>query len=314
MLMQDYYFQCKAMDTLIEIAGTGKIDLFQWEQEIENWFEQFENICSRFRPNSDLSNLNNQANETVIQINPTLYEILKKASHYSTLTDYYFNPFLGKAIKAYGYMETFNEIKDKSDIQIAPYQYERYMDEPIVFLPVINGVIKKADYEIDLGGIAKGWSVDKVASIVKELGLENGIVNAGGDIFVWGEEERTIGVQHAAPELSDKDIIQFQMRNGGIATSNTLHRSWKICGKQVHHILNGKEGSPSESDIVQATAFSSNTAEADVLAKILCMHNFKDAIPWLMKHFPHAGCILVKNDGQVAISQSVKNYVSRMVM
>lgn len=314
MLMQDYYFQCRSMDTLVEIAGTGKIDLFQWEQEIENWFEQFENICSRFRPNSDLSHLNNQPNETVIQINPTLYEILKKASHYSTLTDFYFNPFLGKAIKAFGYMETFNEIKNKSDLQIAPYQNERYREEPIVFLPVINGVIKKADYEIDLGGIAKGRSVDKVASIVKELGLENGIVNAGGDIFVWGEEERTIGVQHPAPEFSDKDIIQFKMRNGGIATSNTLYRSWNVSEKRVHHILNGKEGSPSESDIVQATAFSSNTAEADVLAKILCMHNFKEAIPWLMKHFPHAGCILVKNDGQVAISQSVKNYVSRMVM
>ncbi len=314
MLMQDYYFQFRAMDTLIEIAGTGKIDLFQWEQEIENWFEQFENICSRFRPTSELSLLNNQPNETVIQINPTLYEILKTASHYSTLTDFYFNPFLGKAIKAYGYKETFNEIKDKSDLVIAPYQYECYMDEPIVFLPVINGVIKKIDSEIDLGGIAKGWSVDKVASIVKEFGLENGIVNAGGDIFVWGEEERTIGVQHPSPEHGDKDIIQFKMRNGGIATSNTLYRSWNASGKRVHHILDGREGSPSNSDIVQATVFSSNTAEADVLAKILCMHNFKEAIPWLMKHFPHTGCILVKNEGQVAISQSVKNYVSRMVM
>lgn len=314
MLMQEYYFQCKAMDTVIEIAGTGNIDLIGWEQEIENWFEQFESICSRFRPNSELSLLNNQPNETVIQINSILYEILKKAIHYSIQTDYYFNPFLGEVLKAYGYKETFNDIKEISDITIAPYQYKRYMDEPIVLLPVVNGVIKKGDYEIDLGGIAKGWSVDKVASIVKELGLENGIVNAGGDIFVWGEEERTIGVQHPSPEHSDKDIIQFRMRNGGIATSNTLYRSWNACGKRVHHILNGKEGSPSNSEIVQATAFSSNTAEADVLAKILCMHDFNEAIPWLTKHFPHAGCILVKNDGQVAISQSVKNYVTRMVM
>ncbi|HHW37874.1 MAG TPA: FAD:protein FMN transferase [Bacillales bacterium] len=314
MLMQDYYFQCKAMDTLIEIAGTGKIDLFEWEQEIKKWFEQFENICSRFRPNSELSLLNNQPTDTVVQVEPTLYQILKKATDFATQTDFYFNPFLGTALKAYGYKESFNKMKDKSNIEIAPYQYERYMDEPISFLPVVNGVIKKADYEIDLGGIAKGWSVDKVASIVKELGLENGIVNAGGDIFVWGEEERTIGVQHPAPELSNKDIIQFKMQNGGIATSNTLYRSWNASGKRVHHILNGKEGSPSQSDIVQATAFSSTTAEADVVAKILCMHNFKEAIPWLTKHFPHAGCILVKNDGQVAISQSVKKYVTRMVM
>ncbi|KEF39157.1 membrane-associated lipoprotein involved in thiamine biosynthesis [Schinkia azotoformans MEV2011] len=314
MLMQEYYFQCKAMDTLIEIAGTGKIDLFEWEKEIENWFEQFENICSRFRPNSELSLLNNQPIDTIIQIEPTLYQIIKKANDFAAQTDFYFNPFLGKALKAYGYKETFNEFKDKNDVEIEPYQYEGYIKEPIEFLPVMNGVIKKGDYEIDLGGIAKGWSVDKVASIVKELGLENGIVNAGGDIFVWGEEERTIGVQHPSSELSDKDIIQFKMRNGGIATSNTLYRSWNVGGKRVHHILNGKAGTPSESDIVQATAFSSNTAEADVVAKILCMHNFKEAIPWLTKHFPHAGCIVVKNDGQVAISQSVKKYVTRIVM
>lgn len=314
MLMQEYYFQCNAMDTVIEIAGTGKIDVFEWEQEIKNWFEQFENICSRFRPNSELSILNNQPTDTVIQIESTLYEILKKANDYAAKTDYYFSPYLGSALKAYGYYQTFNEIKDKSDLQIKPYQFEREADEPIVFLPVMNGVIKKVDAEIDLGGIAKGWSVDKVASIVKKIGLENGIVNAGGDIFVWGEEVRTIGVQHPDPEFSDKDIIQFKIRNGGIATSNKLYRSWNASGKRLHHILNGKTGSPSESEIVQATVLSTNTAEADVLAKILCMHNFKDAVPWLMKHFPHAGCIVVKNDGQVAISQSVKKYVTRIVM
>lgn len=314
MLMQDYYFQCKAMDTLIEIAGTGKINLFEWEREIKKWFEQFENICSRFRPNSELSLLNNQPLDTVIQIEPTLYQILKKASDYAVQTDFYFNPFLGTVLKALGYNKTFREIKEKSDLQFKSYQYEWKVDEPVVILPTMNGVIKKADYEIDLGGIAKGWSVDKVASFVKELGLENGIVNVGGDIFVWGEEDRTIGVQHPAPESSDKDIIQFKMRNGGIATSNTLYRSWNASGKRVHHILNGKLGRPSESDIVQATVFSSNTAEADVLAKVLCMHSFDEAIPWLTKHFPYAGCILVKCDGQVAISQSVKNYVTRMVM
>ncbi|HHY74853.1 MAG TPA: FAD:protein FMN transferase [Bacillus bacterium] len=314
MLMQEHYFQCKKMNTVIEIAGTGKIDRNDWEEEIESWFEQFENICSRFRQNSELSLLNQQPIDTVIQINPILYEILNKAIDYAIQTGYNFNPFIGTALKAYGYHKTFDEIKDQTDFTIAPFQFQQILYEPFVFLPTINGVIKKVDGEIDLGGIAKGWSVDKMASIMKNLGLENGIVNAGGDIFVWGEEERTIGVQHPDPGLSNKDIIQFKIRNGGIATSNTLYRSWNASGKRVHHIFNGKMGTPSESDIVQATVFGTNTEEADVLAKILCMHNFKDAVPWLTKHFPHAGCILIKNDGQVAISQSVKKYVTRIVM
>lgn len=314
MIMQEHYFQCKAMDTIIEIAGTGTIDSTEWEQEIKNWYDQFENICSRFRPNSELSLLNKKPMETVIGIDPMLYEILKIAIDYMNQTNFYFNPFLGTALKAYGYNKTFNEIKDQAELQIEPFQFEWNVHEPLVFLPVMNGVIKKVDYEIDLGGIAKGWSVDKVASIVQDLGLENGIVNAGGDIFVWGEEERTIGVQHPDSKFSDKDIIQFQIRNGGIATSNTLYRSWNANGERVHHILNGKKGVPSESEIVQATVFSSNTREADVLAKVLCMHNFKDAVPWLTKHFPHAGCIIIKNDGQIAMSQSIKKYVTRIVM
>lgn len=312
--MHEHYFQFKAMDTVIEIEGTGKTDLPEWEDEIKNWFEQFENICSRFRPNSELSILNKQPIDIVIQIHPILYEIIKKAIDYANQTDFYFNPFLGTAIKAYGYDRTFNEIKDRLDFQIEQYRFQWIYYEPIVFFPLMNGVIKKVEDEIDLGGIAKGWSVDKAASIVKEIGLESGIVNAGGDLFVWGENARTIGVQHPDPELSDKDIIQFDIRNGGIATSNKLYRSWNANNERVHHILHGKKGVPSQTDIVQATVFSTSTAEADVLAKILCMHSFKNAVSWLTKNFPHAGCILVKNDGQVAICQSVKNYVTRIVM
>lgn len=312
--MQQEYFQCKAMDTLIEIEGTGKTEVMEWKQGIEIWFEQFENICSRFRPTSELSILNGKPINTVIQIHPILYEVLKKALDYSYQTDFLFNPFLGTAIKSHGYDKTFSEIKGCNIGQLEQDKFEWNVDEPIIFLPIVNGVIKKVDQEIDLGGIAKGWSVDKVASTMMAIGIENGIVNAGGDLFVWGKKERTIGISHPDPERSDRDIIQFDISNGGIATSNTLYRSWYAGENRIHHILNGKSGVPSYSDVVQTTVFSNNTAEADVLAKILCMHSFNEAVSWLKRHYPHAACIVISNAGQVAISQSLKNYVTRIVM
>ncbi|WP_034725864.1 FAD:protein FMN transferase [Calidifontibacillus oryziterrae] len=318
MTVNGIYFQFKAMframDTEVEIAGTSLTDLKGIETELEAWFDQFENICSRFRDNSELSNLNQSPKKTVIFTHPILYDVLQMAVNYMYKTDYYFNPFLGSAIKALGYNKTFTEIRDCMDVKKVSYQYELPVTESIILLPELCGVIKESDDEIDLGGIAKGWSVDRISEKVRTLGLQNGIVNAGGDLFVWGDHEQTIGISHPNPEFFDMDIIQFTLRNGGVATSNTLYRSWTVGEDRIHHILNGKNGKSSQSDIVQATVFSMSTTEADVLAKVLCLHSFEDAVPWLAKHFPHAACVVINQNGQIAISKTLNNYVSKVVM
>lgn len=314
MAVQDINFKLTAMDTTIEIAGVTSNNIFENQKDIEDWFEQFENICSRFRPNSELSLLNQKPKNTVIQVHPILYEVIKKAMEYANKTDFYFNPFIGSAIKAYGYDRTFSEVKGRNGFSHQPYLFESNNYEPIVLLPIINGVIKKADEDIDLGGIAKGWSVDNVVQIVKELGLVSGIVNAGGDLFVWGDKYQTIGVSHPDKDFGERDVIQFDMRNGAVATSNTLYRSWIVDNERVHHIFDGKKGKSATTDIIQASVFSISTIEADVLAKVVCMHSFFEAIPWLTKYFPHTACILINRDGQIAMSKSIKNYVTKVVM
>ncbi|NSL50858.1 FAD:protein FMN transferase [Calidifontibacillus erzurumensis] len=305
------YIRIHAMDTEVEMEGSDPIDI----NKIRAWFEQFEKICSRFLPDSELSYLNKQPINTVIQIESTLYEVLKLALDYAYKTEFLFNPFLGSVLKDYGYNKTFRDIQGKNIVNFdsEPMKFAWDVHEPIVFLSRMNGVIKKVKHEIDLGGIAKGFSVDKLATILKKSGQNNGIVNAGGDLYVWGKE-RTIGIQHPNPKYFDKDIIQFNMRNGAVATSNRLYRSWYLNGEPVNHILNGKNGLSTDTDVVQATVFSSSTAEADVLAKILCMHSFDTSVQWLSEHFPLAGCIVIHQNGKVAINNKVKNYITRIVM
>lgn len=108
-------------------------------------------------------------------------------------------------------------------------------------------------------------------------------------------------------------MIQLWVKTAGIATSNVLFRRWERKGQHYHHIIDGHSLTCARSDIVQATVVAPTTAEADAAAKVICTLASHQVQEWMMSHLPNLAYIIVKNTGELKMSQQLGLYVEKVV-
>jgi thiamine biosynthesis lipoprotein len=142
---------------------------------------------------------------------------------------------------------------------------------------------------LDLGGIAKGWTVDLAAEAAIAAGLPWAIVNAGGDLRLAGappEEGVEVGVED--PEEVTAELLRLRLRSGALATSSVTRRAW---GPGLHHLVDPSTGSPSSGPVLQATAWAPTCAEAEVAAKDVLLSG--------VTTLERTAAVLVLRDGDV---------------
>ncbi|WP_306737970.1 FAD:protein FMN transferase, partial [Acinetobacter baumannii] len=148
---------------------------------------------------------------------------------------------------------------------------------------------------IDLGGIAKGWSVQTMAKWLQREGLTEGVLNAGGDMVAWRDRESgQPWVAHILPphsHVEDEVIARLELRGGSVAlaTSSTQKRRWQRSdGEAAHHIIDPRTKRSSVSTIVQASVLLPDATAAEVYAKCLIILGEQEGIAWLHKEKPEA--------------------------
>ena len=115
---------------------------------------------------------------------------------------------------------------------------------------------------LDLGGIAKGWAVDRAALAATSAGLPWALIDAGGDLRLAGEAPPNgLEIEVEDPEAPDTDIGRIVLRDGALATSSVTRRSW---GAGRHHLIDPATGVPSAGPVLQATVWSPTCTEAEI--------------------------------------------------
>jgi len=303
-----------------EILAVGKNADIQpyWQMTLYRFFHMAERLASRFLPDSELSRFNRAPMFHPVELSPMLYEMVRLAWSWSVRTEGLFQPFVGSDLCRLGYDRSFEHLR-KDDQQQAlkgadcPPAVERNFDQALILSDKERTAVRNTPYHLDLGGIGKGWSADRAAMMLRgSFRVTRGIVDAGGDMRVWSDEEPwLIGIQ--SPFDEEKELLQLVLRNGAVATSNIIHRSWVHEGKRVHHILDGRTGLPAETDIVQATVLGCSAAEAEVAAKVICMAGSERLSEWMKTYFPGLGYIAVTQSGSLKINRRVYEYAERLV-
>ncbi len=123
---------------------------------------------------------------------------------------------------------------------------------------------------LDLGGIAKGYAVDRASKILLDRGIKNFMVNGGGDLYVSGLKQDSskwvIGIEH--PRDKSKVIATLELTNFALGTSGDYERFVIIDGKRYHHIFDPRTGYPAPLS-QSASALAPTTEEAVILSKYL---------------------------------------------
>ncbi|MCA9543427.1 MAG: FAD:protein FMN transferase, partial [Myxococcales bacterium] len=120
-----------------------------------------------------------------------------------------------------------------------------------------------------LGGIAKGYAIDKAAAVLKAHGLRAFIVDGGGDLFIAGEKAPgvpwTVGVQHPR---ADRVLLALPARDQAVVSSGDYERFFELGGRRYHHILDPKTGLPAGKSVA-VTVRAPDATRADALATAL---------------------------------------------
>ncbi|WP_187119039.1 FAD:protein FMN transferase [Bacillus marasmi] len=292
--------QLNMMNTSFYIAVSDDYQT-EWKSPIISYLQYIEREFSRFRPNNELMRLNEAKPATTIKVSPILFDLLQKAEAYRLQTDGRFSPYMLTQMEAHGYNQSFPFKVANSEAGIVHHQM---VSQPLTFLDGCR-LIKNTEQKIDLGGIAKGYAVEAIAKWLQKHTKSNyGIVDGGGDMSMWsnGDKTWTIGVMD--PFNEEEEIGSFSIRNGGIATSNIIYRSWLQGQCKKHHILDGRTGMPVISEIVQATIVTEHCLDAEISAKICFMDDLLSVKPILSKISPKFNYVLVNSRGKIEMGGS----------
>ena len=218
-------------------------------EEAERTVRDAEMCLSRFLPDSALSRLNRERRST----NGLLVEVLQQALHLRVLTRGAFDPSLGARLIALGYDRSFEELDEVAPA--APGGAPR----PNIQIDS-HGVRLEGGGLVDLGGVAKGFTVDRVLRQLLRRGARSVLIDGGGDIRGAGGSW-PIGVG---------DDLVVDSSAGAIATSSTLGRRWRDrAGSELHHLVDPRTDLPAQGPLDQVTVVAPTATRADALATAL---------------------------------------------
>lgn len=286
-----YQYKFNSMSTMVQISINQELYANDM-MPIYKQFELLENTCSRFRTDSELSKLNQQIGKEVT-VSSEMFLILTKADKFYKDTEGIFNPSILTALENSGYAKSIEFIRDLSLETPARSLAMAARSQPYTLNEEQQAVILHS--KIDLGGIAKGWVIDRAAQLLAKMGY--GFINVGGDIRIFGSLPRALNIGIENPFESSNIISSIQIENGAVATSTTKKRKWIVNGEWRHHLIDAKLGRPSESNIVSATVTAPTAIEADVWAKTVLLLGENYGREWVAKKGIRA--VLINKDGDI---------------
>lgn len=267
---------------------------FGWKEKAEKWLQYVAQEWSRFQANNELSQVNDLAIGETLRISSLLYDCLVQANQYYQLSNGLFSPYLKCQLEQHGYNQSFPFAAVKSK---AFPNKPLIAEQPFQFLSD-EKVMKVAEQEIDLGGFAKGYAIEKLANwLEEEVSSDYGLIDGGGDMKMWssGEKTWTIGVADAFD--IEKEISSIKMKTGAVATSNRVYRSWMQGTMKKHHLLNGQTGEIANTEVLQASVVTSSLCDAEVGAKLCFLMDEAELQQWFENNCQQSAHFLVK-EGQ----------------
>jgi FAD:protein FMN transferase len=256
----------RAMNTGVAAWFWGEARVAErWLAEVEAFFGEVEAELSRFRLDSGLSRLNGAAGAGPQRVSGMLQRVVTLALSEAAATGGVFDPTVLTALQAAGYDRSFEQVaRSMPGDPAGPRSGPDW--RKVEVNPILGTVALPEGMGIDLGGIGKGWTVDRAAEMLAPWGAA--LVDAGGDIRATAPPGgRPWPVAIANPFAEDQDLALVQSSEGAVVTSTIGRRQWQAGGVLQHHLIDPRTGRPSESDLHTVTVLGPLAADAEVAAK-----------------------------------------------
>lgn len=270
-----------AMDTFMTIQSYGdKKNAEIANQKAKEELLRIEKLLSVTDIESEIFRINHHQNEWQ-NVNQTTWEVLLEAKQMAQLTQGSFNPCLYPILSAWGFTTGSFSIPENDTIQyllqFTDFEKIEFKDSYKIFIP--------QNMMIDLGGIAKGFTGDKIIQILKENGIESALLDLGGNIQTLGTKpdgtKWNIGIKNP---LTGEVAAGIKVENMAVITSGGYERFFTASdGKKYIHIIDSKTGFPVDNEIASVTIVAESGTYADALSTALFVMGTEQAFSFWKK-------------------------------
>ncbi|MCI0663439.1 MAG: FAD:protein FMN transferase, partial [Acidobacteria bacterium] len=229
----------------IVVYGHREQDLGRIVNAAFDEVDRIDRLMSHYKPESPLSEINREAAKRPVKVERELFDFISECINYSRESDGAFDITVGPLMKAWGFFR--GEGRMPTDAEIAKardgvgYQHVKLDDKAGTVLFDMAGV------ELDLGGIAKGYAVDRAVTLLKQHGIERALINAcGSTIYGLGAppNEKTWEVQIQDPVDQSKVATTVRLNNQALSVSGSYVKFFEIDGVRFSHIMDPRTGRP----------------------------------------------------------------------
>ncbi len=262
--------------------------------------EKVDELMSDYKSDSEISEVNRDGFKRAVKVSKSTYEVLQRSVEFSKLTQGAFDVTIGPLVDLWRLAAAVDSVPTDAELQQACSRvgYE------LLYLDANEMSVRFAveGMGLDLGGIAKGYAIDKAVEAMQKSGAIGAMIEIGGDIRCFGAPPRgknrwLIGLQDArkASDNDDTDtaklLLVLELANAAIATSGDYRRFAVIEGQIYSHIIDTETGYSSDK-LTSVTIISKNATDADALATAVSVMGAEKGLA-LIETEPETEAILV---------------------
>jgi thiamine biosynthesis lipoprotein len=288
------------LGVVAENAAEAKEGLVEAVLEIK----RIEGLLTTFNESSQTFLINENAGISPVEVDQDVFDLIARAQKISRLTQGAFDLSYGSLDKRFwNFDQQMTELPSPEKLA----ESVRLIDYQAIELDTQNRTVflRNKGMRIGFGGIGKGYAADQAKKRLKQLGFQNGVVNASGDMSAWGMNEQGMPWKVAIvdPDNPSQTIADFDLTNAAVATSGNYEKFVLIGGKKYSHTINPKSGYPIQG-IKSVSVFAPMAELADALTTPIAVMGVEVGLD-LVNQLNGIFCVIIDDENRVYQSNKI---------
>jgi FAD:protein FMN transferase len=276
-------------------AGDAAIDAVMKEMQ------RIDDLMSHYKPESELSQINERANREPVPVDKELFDLIKLSTYYSQITEGAFDITYASVGYLYDYPNHVHPSEAQIDRALPAVNWRNML------LDEAHHTVRfeHAGMRIDLGGIGKGYAVDRGVELLKARGIAHAVVTAGGDSRIIGDHMGRpwlVAIRH--PDDPSKVVTRIPLIDTAMSTSGDYERYFDENGVRYHHIIDPHTGH-SASKVRSATILAPTATQTDGMSKTAFVLGPEKALE-IINRMPDYDAVFVTPTGKVLYSKGLR--------
>lgn len=266
--------------------------------------KRIEELLSTYKESSETNLINRNAGISPVKVSEEVFQLIRRCIRISHLTQGAFDITYGSIDKKlWNFDCTMTSLPDVATAKAMT----RLVNFRNIILNEENHTVflKEKGMRIGFGGIGKGYAAEMAKQVLIKRGITDGIVNASGDLSVWGKQPDgspwTVGIAH--PDLAEKAFAMMELNDSAVATSGNYEKFVLIGGKKYSHTIDPKTGMP-VTGIKSVTIFSPNAEVCDALATPVTIMGIRAGLH-LVNQLNGVGCVIIDDQNKLYTSSNI---------